>query len=70
MDKYEQTDNLKEELGRKRLEYMNKNVLQLQEEKFKCEICTKMFKGCHYVRNHILNKHIDLVNDYVDKEVR
>ena len=49
---------------------INKNIVQLQEEKFKCELCPKQFKGLQFAKNHIINRHADIMYEAIDKHVR
>lgn len=40
-----------------------RDIEQLEEEKWKCLICSKMFKGAVYVKKHIWNKHPDVTEN-------
>lgn len=57
-------------LQTKRSTFINKNIVQLQEEKFKCELCPKQFKGLQFAKNHIINRHADIMYEAIDKHVR
>lgn len=54
-------------LERRRNEYCKEKTLTVSAERFKCQFCEKMFKGSHYVVNHIKNKHPHFVKD-IDKK--
>lgn len=75
------TDELKKEIEKleapkideslqiKRAAFINKHIVQLQEEKFKCELCPKQFKGLQFAKNHIINRHPDIMFEAIDKHV-
>ena len=71
-----------EELNKKRNEYCKENTTPVANERFICNICSKvkfyfffflflfqMFKGPNFVYNHIFNKHMNLILEKIDKEV-
>ena len=67
-----------DELNKRRMEFFKLNTSSIAEERYLCTICSKvtkitlnlqMFKGPNFVHNHIINKHMALVEDNVDKEV-
>ena len=39
-----------------------------KEQKYKCQICLKHFKGQDYVLKHIKNKHKDVIDETYEKE--
>ena len=43
------------------------NTFKECEERFKCEVCGKMFRGAEFVHKHIKNKHRNLLNDLIQK---
>ena len=56
-----------EELQKLRSEYCKKNTITVSSERFRCNLCEKMFRGPNFVYNHIINKHMKFVKDMVDK---
>ena len=42
---------------------VNRLVREDNKEKYKCEVCQKMFKGPEFVKKHIYNKHADAVDE-------
>lgn len=66
-DKYEDFNKL---LHGKRIEYCETNTARINEDKYICNICTKMFKAPNFVHNHIFNKHMSMIQENVDKDVR
>lgn len=59
-----------EEVKKQREEFFRENIKRINDEKFKCRICTKMFKAENFIHNHILNKHSSMVKEEADKQVR
>lgn len=43
-------------------------TITISSERFKCNLCDKMFKGAHFVINHINNKHMSIIRDNIDKK--
>ena len=46
---------------------MKENVKRLEEEKYRCAFCSKLFRGDEFVRKHVLNKHPENVNEVKQK---
>lgn len=57
------------ELSNRRSDYLKNNIHELEEDKFKCKLCPKMFKGFQFIKNHVLNKHSDDIYEVVEKPV-
>lgn len=57
------------ELSNRRNDYLKNNIQELEEDKFKCKLCPKMFKGYQFINNHVLNKHSDEIYEVVEKPV-
>ena len=55
------------ELAELRQEYCKNNTITVSSERFRCNICEKLFKGPNFVYNHIMNKHMKFIKDMVDK---
>lgn len=54
----------------KRLAFYNENTIDKENDIYQCKLCEKMFHGPNFVQNHIINKHMDIVIENVDKNVR
>jgi len=50
-------------------EYYDKNVVFVSEGKYRCNLCTKLFKADNFVHKHIQNKHSDEINR-LDRQTR
>lgn len=48
---------------------LDKHVNRLDEGRFRCMICNKLFKGDEFVRKHIRNKHPDKIPDTLVREI-
>lgn len=57
-----------EEVVKLRNEYCKEMTITISSERFKCNLCDKMFKGAHFVINHINNKHLSIIIDNIDKK--
>ena len=57
-----------DELKSLRDDYCMKMISKVTPQIFKCQMCQKKFKGDTYVHNHILNKHMNVIVESVDKE--
>ena len=57
-----------DELKSLRDDYCMKMISKVTPQIFKCQMCQKKFKGETYVHNHILNKHMNVVVESVDRE--
>ena len=55
------------DLAELRQEYCKNNTITVSSERFRCNICEKLFKGPNFVYNHIMNKHMKFIKDMVDK---
>jgi hypothetical protein len=49
--------------------FVQSNVVKVEEGKFKCGLCTKLFKGSDFVTKHVRTKHEDKVLE-IENEVR
>lgn len=38
-------------------EFYASKIFQLEEAKFRCELCCKLFRGAEFVKKHLHNKH-------------
>ncbi|EGC30217.1 hypothetical protein DICPUDRAFT_58394 [Dictyostelium purpureum] len=47
----------KEAIEKAAEDYINNNTIKIEEEKYKCNLCSKLFKGAEYVKKHINLKH-------------
>ncbi|EZG55389.1 arsenite-resistance protein 2 [Gregarina niphandrodes] len=47
------------------LEFAEENTLRVDDEKYRCGICKKLFKGPDYVHKHLKNKHQDEINSLI-----
>jgi hypothetical protein len=66
----EKYEDFTQELHTKRIDYCKINSTKMNEEKYVCNICSKMFKAPNFVHNHIFNKHMAMIQDNVDKNVQ
>ena len=58
-------------IERKQLKMLEKNTKKISEGKFRCTICSKLFKAEIYVIKHIKNKHQDEIAKYIaDQRLR
>ena len=58
-------------IERKQLKMLEKNTKKIAEGKFRCTICSKLFKAEIYVTKHIKNKHQDEIAKYIaDQRLR
>ncbi|KAJ2313008.1 hypothetical protein IWW54_001753 [Coemansia sp. RSA 2705] len=48
---------------------LDEHIKQLDEGRFRCLLCTKLFKGDAFVRKHIRNKHPEAVPDTLVSEI-
>ncbi|KAI8322607.1 hypothetical protein GQ54DRAFT_287811 [Martensiomyces pterosporus] len=48
---------------------LDKHIKQLDEGRFRCLLCTKLFKGDAFVRKHIRNKHPEAVPESLVREI-
>ncbi|KAJ2507961.1 hypothetical protein GGI11_006212 [Coemansia sp. RSA 2049] len=48
---------------------LDKHINQLDEGRFRCLLCTKLFKGDAFVRKHIRNKHPEAVPETLVREI-
>ncbi|KAI9467771.1 arsenite-resistance protein 2-domain-containing protein [Coemansia mojavensis] len=48
---------------------LNEHINQLDEGRFRCLLCTKLFKGDAFVRKHIRNKHPEAVPETLVHEI-
>lgn len=42
-------------------EFIDKNTNQEDENKVRCEVCAKLFRGSEFIKKHIQTKHEDLI---------
>jgi len=42
-------------------------ILKVEEGKWRCKECKKLFKATEFVEKHILNKHVDLIKSQMDE---
>eukprot|EP00483_Globobulimina_turgida_P003184 UN03189 len=58
-------------IERKQCKMLEKNSKKVSEGKFRCTICSKLFKAQIYVTKHIKNKHQDEIAKYIaDQRLR
>ncbi|KAJ3402696.1 hypothetical protein HDV05_008306, partial [Chytridiales sp. JEL 0842] len=56
--------------------YLPSKVLKIEDEKYRCAVCQKLFRGDEYVKKHVRSKHPELVEgwrvevDYLNGFVR
>lgn len=48
--------------------FCKSKIFKINNERFKCDICEKLFKGESFVINHIFNRHMPFVIENVDKK--
>jgi len=48
-------------------EYYKEQVKKLEDEKYRCAVCNKLFRGDEFVRKHIVLKHVDSLNEAKQK---
>ncbi|KAJ2235337.1 hypothetical protein H4R99_006530 [Coemansia sp. RSA 1722] len=48
---------------------LDKHIKQLDEGRYRCLLCTKLFKGDAFVRKHIRNKHPEAVPETLVREI-
>lgn len=53
----------------KRKKFLEESTKKMEEEVYKCDICSKMFHGSNFVHTHILNKHDAIIKETVDQPV-
>lgn len=46
---------------------MKENVKRLEDEKYRCAFCSKLFKGDEFVRKHIVLKHVENITEVRQK---
>lgn len=46
---------------------MKDNVKRLEEEKYRCAFCSKLFRGEEFVRKHAVLKHVDNITEVKQK---
>lgn len=42
-------------------EFISKNTNEEDENKVRCEVCAKLFRGSEFIKKHIQTKHEDLI---------
>lgn len=47
--------------------YSTRNVVKVDEGKYRCKICSKLFKGESFVKKHIRSKHTDLLQPIISE---
>jgi len=58
-------------IDRKQIKMLEKNTKKVSEGKYRCTICSKLFKADLYVIKHIKNKHQDEIAKYIaDQRLR
>lgn len=48
-------------------ELYKENVKRLEEEKYRCSFCSKLFRGDEFVRKHIVGKHMENITEVREK---
>ena len=56
-------------LEQQRDEFYNSKIVQVDERKFRCSICAKLFKAREFVTKHINLKHKDLIDQIENKVI-
>ena len=46
----------------------NEKILKVNEQKFQCQVCSKLFKGQDYVFKHIYRTHPKILDDVRDEQ--
>jgi len=57
------------ELQRMLADFEGKQIVEEVDDKVRCNICRKLFRGVEFVRKHIHNKHQDAVEEVVKKRM-
>eukprot|EP00922_Rhytidocystis_sp_ex-Travisia-forbesii_P073214 GHVS01109152.1.p1 GENE.GHVS01109152.1~~GHVS01109152.1.p1 ORF type:complete len:631 (-),score=111.41 GHVS01109152.1:463-2322(-) len=47
--------------------YCEEHTLKVDEDRYRCDICRKLFKGTDFVAKHLKAKHLPAYNEVVDK---
>ena len=58
-------DRLEEE----KRKFIKINSIQLEQEKFECQICSKKFIAFNFIENHMKNKHSEKMNDFAENKL-
>ena len=59
--------HLQKKKNRSEGKFMEANTKQMAAQKFRCTLCSKMFKGAKFIHKHIRNKHLSDVEANVLK---
>ena len=62
-------ENVKNLIAENKKEFIQNNYKQLEEEKYQCLICEKKFKAFNYIENHMNNKHMEKIDEYIEKNL-
>jgi len=58
-----------EVLGKKLKEFEDKYTVQEEENKFRCDLCKKLFRGSEFIKKHLSVKHADEVASVVKERM-
>jgi hypothetical protein len=47
--------------------FFEENVQEIEESKFRCGVCSKLFRGADFVKKHLFNKHQEEVDKELDR---
>jgi len=64
----EPPESLKTWLEKQKMKIFKENTVKIEEEKFRCKLCGKLFRGPGYVHKHLVNKHSPTVKKYIQAE--
>ncbi|CEL92106.1 unnamed protein product [Vitrella brassicaformis CCMP3155] len=56
-----------EPLASKWKAYCDENTMKVEEGRFRCNICRKLFKAAEFVHKHLRNKHESALQEIIDK---
>jgi len=61
-------ETLKAWLDRQKTKIFKDNTIKVADEKFRCALCRKLFRGPNFVHKHLVNKHEPVVKKYIQAE--
>lgn len=58
-----------EVLNKKMKEFEDKYTVQEEENKYRCDLCKKLFRGNEFIKKHLIAKHVDEINVVVKERM-
>ena len=56
-------------LNKKLKEFEEKYTVQEEENKYRCDLCKKLFRGSEFIKKHLVAKHADEINSVVKERM-